>query len=213
MNKKYMKALLAIIIVVQLAVPVTMLLVYQSRMKEFEEKGIEYKIKVDAIICEEDSFLVISHDIADYSYSDYWVFTEGQNGFYVIEDAAEKPEDNVYLTYNSNGGDGLQYIEYKKHDMPDGYDYYKIEDYTFYDEAQELENIQQGNCLGPQTQAYMVLKVYKGHFEIKEVYINGITFNEYYEKAQSGEIDIERYQYHWGDIFDEYDYDETDDYM
>ena len=93
----------------------------------------------------------------------------------------------------------------------------KPENNIYVDLNEKVSDIDKNHCEGPETKAYMVLKVYNGIFEIKEVYINSIPLDEYYYKAQNDEIDIARYDYyigneHYDDYYEYYD-EELDEYV
>lgn len=216
MNKRFSKIILGIIIVAQLAVPVTMLSVYSVKKKEFDENYKEIKLVVDSVACEEECFEVCSDALERLYDAEYIAFEEGENGYYNCVEVSDKPQNEIYITKNSNNGSSLGYFEFGKHNMPEGYDYYDTGYYFLYDAKTELENITNGNCQGPQTEAYMIVRVYKGELEIKEVYIDGIPVCEFYEKAQRGEADVERYDYFYKDYHDEiYEYydEELDEYL
>lgn len=210
MKNKKMTVFLVVIIIIQLAVPVTMLINYQNKMKEFNANYKEINVYIDGVYCYEDCFGIscISLNYPDYS-KNYAVFKEVEPGFYRWERTDEKPDDKMYVNLNENGNE-LSYFDYRKNDMPDGYDFYDMYYVNLYDKVQEADNIDKNHCEGPETKAYMVLKVYNGIFEIKEVYINSIPLDEYYYKVQNEEIDIARYDYyigneHYDDYYEYYD--------
>lgn len=204
MKNKKMIIFLVIIIIVQLTVPVTMLVNYKIKTDEFNANYQEITVLIDGVYCYEDSFCIFSNGINGYgSAKNYVVFNEVEPGFYRWERTDEKPESKIYVALNGKTSD-FGYLDYRKNDMPEGYDFYGMDYVNLYDKAQERENIEKNYCDGPETMAYMVLKVYNGVFEIKEVYINSIPLDEYYYKAQNGETDVERFDYIYRD---EYDYE------
>ncbi len=208
MKNKKMAIFLVVIIIIQLAVPVTMLINYQNKMKEFNANYKEINVYIDGVYCYEDSFGISCNSLnyPDYS-KNYAVFKEVEPGFYRWERTDEKPDDKMYVNLNEDGNE-LSYFDYRKNDMPDGYDFYDMYYVNLYDKVQEADNIYKNHCEGPETKAYMVLKVYNGIFEIKEVYINSIPLDEYYYKVQNDEIDIARYDYYIGNehYYDYYEY-------
>lgn len=217
MKNKKMAIFLVVIIIVQLAVPITMLINYQKKMEEFNANYKEINVYIDGVYCYEDSFGIYSNGLNSYDFSkNYVVFNEVEPGFYRWEKTDEKPENNIYVDLNEKVSD-FSYLDYRKNDMPDGYDFYDMYYVNLYDKVQEADNIDKNHCEGPETKAYMVLKVYNGIFEIKEVYINSIPLDEYYYKAQNDEIDIARYDYyigneHYDDYYEYYD-EELDEYV
>ncbi len=207
MKNKKMTLFLVVIILIQLCVPVTMLINYSVRTKEFNENYQEINVLIDGVYCNENSYTIYSNGISDLYTQKYVVFEMVEDGFYRWKKTNEKPENNIYVT-NYYTDEDIGYIEYKENDMPDGYDFYDMYYVNLYDKAQEVENIDKNHCEGPETKAYMVLKVYNGIFEIKEVYINSIPLDEYYYKVQNDEIDIARYDYYIGNehYYDYYEY-------
>ena len=195
MKNKKMTVFLVVIIIIQLAVPVTMLINYQKKMKEFNANYKEINVYIDGVYCYENSFGIYSNGLNSYDSSkSYVVFSEVEPGFYRWERTDKKPENKIYVDLNEKVND-FGYLDYRKNDMPEGYDFYGMDYVNLYDKAQERENIEKNYCNGPETKAYMVLKVYNGLFEIKEVYINSIPLDEYYYMAQNGEADVERFDY------------------
>ncbi len=207
MKNKKMIVFLVIIIIIQLAVPVTMLIHYSVRTKEFNENYQEINVLIDGVYCNENSYTIYSNGMSDLYNQKYVVFEMVEDGFYRWKKTNEKPENNIYVT-NYYTDEDIGYIEYKENEMPDGYDFYDMYYVNLYDKAQEVENIDKNHCEGPETQAYMVLKVYKGMYEVKEVYINSIPLDEYYYMVQNDEIDIARYDYYIGNehYYDYYEY-------
>ena len=208
MKNKKMTIFLVLTIIIQLCVPVAMLVNYEKKMKEFNANYKEICVYIDGVYCYENSFCIYSNGLNEYDYtSNYVVFNEVEPGFYRWEKTDEKPEGKIYVDLNEKTRD-FGYLDYRKNNMPDGYSFYDIWYVNLYDRVQEAENIEKNYCEGPATKAYMVIKVYNGIFEIKEVYINSIPIEEYYYMAQNREIDIARYDYYIGNehYYDYYEY-------
>ena len=207
MKNKKMIIFLVIIIIIQLSVPVTMLINYIVRTKEFNENYQEINVLIDGVYCNENHYTIYSNGMNDLYNQKYIVFEMTEDGFYRWKKTNEKPENNIYVT-NYYTDEDFGYIEYKENELPEGYAWFDLESDILYHRWQEIDNIDDGKCDGPTTQAYMVLKVYKGMYEVKEVYINSIPLDEYYCKVHNDEIDIARFDY----IYDSYDYDYDTDY-
>ena len=136
---------------------------------------------------------------------DYITFLENENGYATLVSTEEKPADLIYIP-----GDSFpRYLEFKKKEMPEGYEYYDLEYYYLYDSENEDEYLKKHSEPYRKTEAYMILKVYDGMYEIKDVFIDGVPLEECYEKAESGEYSLERYNYFY-DI--DYDVDVTEYY-
>ena len=66
-------------------------------------------------------------------------------------------------------------------------------------------------CEGPETQAYVVFKVYKNRLKVVNVYIDGKPVDTVIEEYNSNQYDVERYEYndyegfeeHYEDYYDE----------
>ncbi len=203
MKNNKMKIFLIIIIIIQLAVPVTMLINYKIKTDEFNANYQEIVVLIDGVYCNEDSFTIYSNGKSDLYNQKYVVFEQVEEGFYRWKKTDKKPENNIYVSNYYNDED-IGYIDYRKNQMPENYVWFDLESTTLYHRWQEIDNIDDGLCKGPVTQAYMVLKVYKGMYEVKEVYINSIPLDEYFSKVENGEIDVERFDYIYKDYEDDY---------
>ena len=94
MKNKKMAIFLVVIIIVQLAVPITMLINYQKKMEEFNANYKEINVYIDGVYCYEDSFEIYSNGLNSYDFSkNYVVFNEVEPGFYRWEKTDEKPEN------------------------------------------------------------------------------------------------------------------------
>ena len=83
----------------------------------------------------------------------------------------------------------------------DKFDYYRL-----YDKENESDNIRNGKCDGPETEAYVVFKVYKNRFKAVNVYIDGKPVDTVIEEYNNNQFDVERYEYDmFGSFEDHYD--------
>lgn len=216
MNKKYGKILLIIIIVFQLAVPTTFLTVKMVRKKAVNEYGKDIKVSVEAISFDENTIYIESEELGeldvDYGFK-YTVFREGEDGYFSVSPTDEKPKDGVYLNTGSYSGWSWYCIPYRNSGINE--EYLELENVGYlniYNSYIEEENILNGSIEGPLTEAYMIIRIYKNEFEIKEVYVGGVTLKEFVDKTKTGEIDPNRFEYLYDDYYyyDEWDEEVTD---
>ena len=215
MNKKYGKLLLIIIIVVQLAVPVTLLATKLATMKAVNEHGTDIKVSVQSIYFDSNCIYIQSDELGavDYAHTyKYVTFKAEDNGYCYVERTNEKTSDGAYLKAGSYGNWSWYCIPYRNSGITEetlgvenvGY-------YNIYNAEIEKENILNGHIGGLPTEAYMIMRIYNGEFEIKEVYVGGVTLIEFLNKTMNGEIDPDRFEYCYeGYEYYEY-YDERDE--
>ncbi len=216
MNKKYGKVLLIIIIVCQLAVPTTFLTAKIVRMKSVSKYGKDVKVSVESIHFDENIIYIESEELGvldvNHGYK-YAVFEECADGYFYGSRTDEKPSNGVYLNIGNYGGWSWSYIPYRNSGINE--DYLELENVGYlniYNSYIEEENILNGSIEGPSTEAYMIIRIYKGEFEIKEVYVGGVTLKEFVDKTKTGEIDPNRFEYLYDDYYyyDEWDEEVTD---
>lgn len=210
MNKKYGKILLIMIIIFQLAVPITLIVAKQIKRNNIEKYGKDIKISVESVHMDDNTIYIESSQLGelDYSYK-YATFTQGDDGYCYNRCTDEKPEDKVYLNIGNYDGWSWSFIPYRNSGVDlktlglENVGYYNI--YNYYIES---ENILNGYIKGPSTEAYMIMRIYDGEFEIKEVYVGGVALKEFLEKTQSREINPDRFEY----CYDYEDYEDYDDW-
>lgn len=215
MFKKNSKIILIIILIVQLALPFTMFFHHKYLNSDILEKGTQATLKVDMIWFSEDELWVelnvdSIHPLT-YSEDNYLVF-ENRDGckftpYYTQE---KKPATDSYLVFDKVYD--LNSISVRKDG--NGYGWWSI-----YDRECEFENIQHGVCKGPEFDVYAVITVYKGNFKLVDVYINGLTLEEYVKECENGNIDLDRFEYNafdtdfdFGEYWENLD-DDTKDMM
>ncbi len=213
MNKKYGKILLIMIIIVQLAVPVTLFVTKQVIKNNLQEYGKDIKVPVSSIYYDGTYVYVISEELSmldcAHEYK-YVTFNEGADGYHHGTRTEEKPSDGAYLKYRTYGDWSWYSIPYKNSGLFDEDHELYGEFCDIFDTEAEKENILNGRIEGPNTQAYMILRIYKGEYEIKEVNVGGMALKEFFNKTESGEIDASRFEYHYE--YEDYDYyDEWDE--
>lgn len=207
MKNKNGTIILSIILAVQFIIPLSVWGYETHKNKELEEKGQEVKLLIDYVDYDEGS---VEFQIAEldgrlmYDYSkDYIVFENNNDGFYTCEEIAETPATDLYVSVNSLTRAYRQdyCFKYKSEvtKAQNEYDYYQL-----YNDANEAENILNGVCEGPKTQAYAVLKIYKNRFKVVNVYIDGIPVDTVIEKYNNNEWDNSRYEYTDKEIYDYY---------
>ena len=64
------------------------------------------------------------------------------------------------------------------------------------EKTNELENVANGYSDGNLTEAYAILKIYKNHFKLEEIYVGGYTLKEFLNLYNQQKIDISRFKYY-----------------
>ena len=206
MSKKYGKIILAVIIMFQIMIPVTMVAVKNEKVKALKENGIEIKVKLDSIYSEKKNTVYLCSDTLsgiDYHIG-YVTFENDENGYAKALYSETKPENGLYVKkydITDNWGCVEYYVE-----TEDVNEYY--EDY--YNAAQEEENIKYGYCEPPVTEAYMTMRIYKGEYSITGVYVNGVAFDEYLKMCENGEFDLGRFDWQYNSEWSLFDEEEGD---
>ncbi len=202
MFKRIGKPLLIVLIVIQLTVPMIMLFYQQMINKGMEDSFVRVKLYVDSVWMNDgDIYAQINVD-------NIHPMTRGEDRYLVFEGvdgngcsnyhtSLMKPDHDAYITFKKVYEFNNVYIENNKTYKTCSSDSW----WTLYDRYNEAANIRNDFCEGPYTNAYAVIKVYKGHFEIEDVYLNGYSLDEYLTLCDSGEIDLSRYDVNYFDEF------------
>lgn len=201
MNKSRGIIILAIIFAVQFSVPFGALKIQQYQIKEFDKEAQEIKVLLSSVeYTVEEVFCVYDQScyeerISCYDSYGYIEFTESNDGYYDCSNSEEKPKTDLYLK--------------ETEDFTSGYIVYPVDDYFYdhyydllYDKENERLNIENGLYEGPETEAYITLKIHNGKYKVTGVYVDGVAVEELLEKSENGEINFDRY-----DSYEEYDDD------
>lgn len=216
MKNKKGTIILSIILAVQFIIPLCVWDIETRKIKEFEEKGKEVKILLDWAVYDENQ-VELSMKSLESCINErddmFIVFEEDENGFSTPKEISSYPETDIYITENKLGSwyneDYCFRYESEATKAQYEYDYFDL-----YDRALEKANIKHGFCEGPQTQGYVVFKVYKNRFKVVNVYIDGIPVDTVIEKYNNGEFDSSRYDYFYRgtEDYEIYYDDEIEDY-
>ena len=211
------KALLIIFLVIQFLMPLGLLLYKGNTQKTLDNTEANVRLRVESIGIDSEVITIIpevNHDGIRYVnkkgvikelddtetyYGDYnfFVFEQGENGYssYYISDL--KPEHNAYILcsdiYN------LYSIEIPVDYKYEAYEKFGDIYFHVYDKASEEENIEHGVCEGPATEAYVDLTIHNGNLVFKGANVGGYDLYEHLAKCDSGEIDIDRFEYNYFD--------------
>lgn len=205
MKNKKGTIILSIILAVQFIIPLSVWGYETYKNKELEEKGQEVKLIVDWANYDEQRVEFHINDLEDLLYSDdaYIVFENNGNVFSTVKTQKDFPETDLYV-----GVDEL-YSWYSqnwcfKYESEITKEQNEFDSYHLYNKENEKENIRNGNCEGPETQAYAVFKVYKNRFKVVNVYIDGMPVDTVIEKDMNDELDLSRYEYHYDKEYGSY---------
>ena len=217
MKNKKGTIILSIILAVQFIIPLCVWGVETRKIKEFEEKGQEVKLLLNWAVYDEDQVELSIKSLENCIYvrdDMFIVFEEDENGFSTPKEISAFPETDIYITDNKLGSwyneDWCFRYESEVTKAQNEYDYFAL-----YDRALEKANIKNNFSEGPETQAYVVFKVYKNRFKVVNVYIDGMPVDTVIEKYNNNEWDNSRYDEQYTDSLD-YDiyYDEEiNDYI
>ena len=196
MFKRYNKIILIIILIIQLSVPFSFL-IYQGNINKHLNEDSEYiKINIDSIwhdsisnkinieldlnsIYNSDEFYENNYIIFEpsenneYSSINFSDFIKATNEHYLHKEAFYKLE-NINYNYENEYLSGVRNFE-------------------LYDKTIELKNVVNGYCTGELTEAYAIIKIYKNHLKIEEIYIGGYTLDEFVNLYGQSKIDISRF--------------------
>lgn len=209
MFKKYGKIILIIVLIIQIATPISFLL-YQINIKNNLENETEFiKLNINEIYIS-DNNIHIEFDFSDFyeidNYYDYTyiIFEPSKNNEYSSFTLSNTPEKNKQYIFQETFNE-LNWLILEDYNLP-----YNIIHENLYNKYAELENVATGNFTGPLTEAYALLKIYKNQFKIVEIYIDNYTLKDYIELYKNNEINITRFVYH-----DYYEYNvlTKDDYL
>lgn len=200
MNKKYGKIVLALILAVQIMTPFSIMTAEKMQEARLQKYGKEIKLQLESVSYD-GTFVTVECDGIDdamcFDYDAGYVgFQERDNGYYDCVVLNEEPTDGIYLKQRKDKI--WRYLEYEIEMQNEiGYCFWEL-----YDALNEEENINNGKCQGPATQAYMLLRVYKNKYKCEGVFIDGVKVEEIVEKYYNDEIDLSRYQSNYDYIYD-----------
>ncbi len=203
MNKNKGMIILSIILAVQFIIPLSVWGYETYKQRELDEKGQEVKLLVDWVHYDEHKIEFGNGVLESVVYSNdnkFVVFETKENGF-EIPVVTDSPETDLYISVNR------LYSLYREnwcfvYESETTKAQYEYDFYQLYNKENESENIKKGACEGPETQAYVVFKVYKNRFEVVNVYIDGKPVDTVIEEYNNNQFDIERYDY---DIFADFE--------
>ncbi len=206
MNKNKGMIILSIILAVQFIIPLSVWAYETYKNNELEEKGQEVKLLVDWVHYDEHHIEFGSGVLESVVYSNdnkFVVFETKENGFEIPVET-DSPETDLYISVNS------LYSLYREnwcfvYESETTKAQYEYDFYQLYNKENESENIKNGAFEGPETQAYVVFKVYKNRLKVVSVYIDGAPVDKVIEEYNSNQYDVERYEYN---DYEYYSYDE-----
>lgn len=203
MRKKLGGILLIGLCIIQLLGVGVMLLYQRVTVDNLKEKGVLVTLKIDSVWYDEEGLYAelnvnSIHPLA-FPGDNYLVFENVKNqkysNYYISE---TKPEHDAYITYNEVYELNNVLIE-KNSEIGKKYGWW-----TIYDHQNEIDNIYKGYCEGPKTDAYALIRVYKGEFQLENIYIAGYPIEEYSKLCIDEKIDLSRYafNYNFDDLYD-----------
>ncbi len=154
MRKKIMLPILIISIVIQLLVPVGMIAYGNNAEDDLQKYGKEYKFRIRVYsIYEGKVDYSISYMAELYQEGKFGVIGEDEDGYAVItEIKTTRPEDTNYIRINRETR-----IKLDEFSVVTGRSYIGVQEQS----------------------AYLLVKIYKGNFEIVDLYIDGISAQEW----------------------------------
>ena len=202
MRKKLGGILLIGLCIIQLLGVGVMLLYQRVTVDNLKEKGVLVTLKIDMVWYNEDGLYaelnVDSIHPMSFPGDNYLVFENVENqkysNYYISE---TKPEHDAYITYKEVYELNNVLIE-KSPEIGEEYGWL-----TIYDRENESDNIYNGYCEGPETDAYALIRVYKGEFRLENIYIAGYPIEEYAKLCIEEEIDLSRYDFNYYYDFDD----------
>lgn len=159
MRKKIMLPILIISIVIQLLVPVGMIVHGNNAEDDLQKYGKEYKFKVRIYSIYKGSIDYSLYDMGGwYQESKFGVIGEDADGYAIItETKTTRPEETNYIRISRETR-----IKLDEFSVVTGQSYISVQEQS----------------------AYLLVKVYKGNFEIVDLYIDGIPAQEWVEKYE-----------------------------
>jgi hypothetical protein len=208
MFKRHGKTILIIVIVIQLTLPFWFLAYQANINKHLNESVSLVKLNLNSVDFYNDTYdeneICITVDFYELFQtdelheSDYVTFEASINGEYSVATPSKTPKNDCYININS-----LYELEYYEFAYQN--EFLKDTEYlALYNKENELKNVASGISNGSLTEAYVILKVYKDHFQVEEIYIDGYTLDEFVELYSKGEKDVARYEYFYYDSFEDY---------
>lgn len=190
MFKRNAKNILIFVIIIQLIIPIGMLLYQANINHNLKNEENYFKIPLRNIEYYSDgcSLEILLDESVDYT-KNYFIFEEAENTT-KFTNSDSKPRHNHYLDTNLRNIYNFTYIS--KYNFN-----YELIEYsnTIYDIDNEKSNISNGLVEGPETEAYAIVSVYKGHTKVINVFIENYTLEEYLKACENNLIDLKRYQY------------------
>ena len=158
MLKKLMLPILIVSIVVQLLVPVGMIAYGNKAEDDLQKYGKEFKIPVYIQSIRNGVMDVRFYEYNLFQIGHYAILEEDENGYAnLMQNQSTKPKTSDYIYVTSENKLKLG------------------EDYTI---DADVTSWRVG-----ENSAYLVIKVYNGEFEIVELYMDGVTAEEWFETA------------------------------
>ncbi len=207
---KNSKRILIIIFVLQFIFPAILCIYGINNEIHFDDRAQEIKVSIanisysnvmvyDEDCSENELHITLSdydfYDTYDYNPGGYYVFEEKENGIYDLAFQKTRPTNTHLFISTKNGEYGIDFYrevkpenlsKFKK--MIDGghIDQIYLYSYTPYvfDEYDYSVQITE-----PPTEAYAILKVYNGKYELKDVYLDGLQIEQYLENLSNGTVD------------------------
>ncbi|MBR5247252.1 MAG: hypothetical protein IKV25_07780 [Clostridia bacterium] len=154
MLKKLMLPILIVTILIQLLVPVWMIAYGNKAEEDLLKYGKEYKFRVRIYSIYKGSVDYSLYDMAIlYQEVKYGVIGEDSEGYAIItETRATRPEDTNYIRMSKETR-----INLTEFSVMTGQNYISVQEQS----------------------AYLLVKIYKGNFEIVDLYIDGIPAQEW----------------------------------
>ena len=154
MRKGIMLPILIISIVIQLLVPVGMIVHGNNAEDDLQKYGKEYKFRIGVYSIYDGNVDYSLRDMAElYQEGKYSVIGEDEDGYaMIIETKTTRPEEPNYIRVNRETREKLDEFS-----VMTGRSYINVQEQS----------------------AYLLVKIYKGNFEIVDLYIDGITVEEW----------------------------------
>ncbi len=207
---KNSKRILIIIFVLQLIFPAILCIYGIDNEIHFDDRAQEIKVSISGIDysnvmffdedCSENELHITLHDYDfydtyDYNPGGYYVFEEKENGIYDLAFQKTIPTNTPLFISAKRGEYCIDfYREVKSENLSkfkkmiddgniDNISVYSYTPYTF-DEYDSYVQITE-----PPTEAYAILKVYNGKYELKDIYLDGLQIEQYLENLSNGTED------------------------
>ncbi len=202
--------ILIVIFALQLVLPMVMCIKGIDNEIHFKERAKEIKVKLALVECDMsgeydevcDRVRIFikdnTYDTEHYIEGGYFSFEEDKDGFYNMIHTRREPDTQLFIA-DKEGGWGLSAyhkIKTDKFRFITDYlgKYWWLSDIELYsDEPFEYEEYSGFVTITePPAEAYAVLNIYNGKYEIKEIYIDGLTIEQYIENLANGTPDRQK---------------------